>query len=61
MGIDEEEELLEAEVSSARVNFKNPTSRVNKNMKILDVLSAEAGALVVSKVVELGDDIAMNC
>ena len=52
---DDEEEPLEQDVSRARMNDENPKRERNMNMKILDMLSTTVGVLLVSKVVEFGE------
>ena len=58
---DEDEEPLEAEVLRARMNTRVPPVERNKNMKILDMLSADVGEKVVSKVAEAEDNIEVKC
>ena len=61
MGSGEDEEPLEAEVQGKHESPRIPRVERNKNMTILDKLSAEVGVLLVSNVVELVDNIELNC
>ena len=56
-----ERDPLEAQVPRARWNPKNPPVERNNNMKIMDVLSSDVDALLVSKVVESVDSSELNC
>ena len=51
---DEDEEPLEAQVLRARMNTRVPPVERNKNMKILDMLSADVGEKVWFR--KIGED-----
>ena len=60
-GNDEQEEPLEAEAPRARMKSQEPhLSRETRTLRFW-MLSTEVGVLLVSKVVESGDNIELNC
>ena len=58
---DEGEEPLEAEAPKSKNESQESHESRNKNTKIQDMLCAEVGVVLVSKVEELVDNIELNC